>query len=39
MRWLKKYLRYLNIKVKHNIYYNFKLSKYKRKKETPLAYD
>lgn len=39
MKYLKKYLKYLNIKIKHQITYDFKVSKYKMKKEAPLKYD
>lgn len=39
MKYLKKYLKYLNIKVKHQITCSFKTSKYKVKKEAPLTYD
>lgn len=39
MKYLKKYLKYLNIKIKHQITYDFKVSKYKMKKEVPLTYD
>lgn len=39
MKYLKKYLKYLNIKVKHQTAYDFNISKYKVKKEASLTYD
>lgn len=39
MIYIKKYLKHLNIKIKYQITYDFKVSKYKMKKEAPLTYD